>query len=280
MKSWSPFQKALAWILGIVLSFILLINVIQMTSPALGQSDPGYRFWTLLHASLIERPISSMAQLTQKVSTLWKVETENDLLRQKIEQLSLYQAKLEESYREIEALKQLNQLKTTYSQYTLINGSILRRSNDTFTHILTLDIGSKDGVAIDDAVISSKGLVGKVIEVTDSSSVVLLLTTENELNKVMVKIQVDAAKTSEAILEKYDPNVQSYVLTLIDTSSSITEGMRVVSSGLGGAFPSGLLVGEVSKVETLVDAIGLRIEVKPAADFLHLDYLSVVKRGE
>lgn len=280
MKPLSPLQKALTWILGLLLSLILVLNIIQSRAPSVSQNDRGYQFWTLVHLTLIERPIQSISSLTQSVSEFWKIQDENIKLRQQIEQLSLYQAKLEESYREIEALKALNELKTSYSQYTLINTSITRRSVDSFNHTLSIDVGSEDGVSLDDAVISSKGLVGKIIELNTSSSVVLLLTTENALNKVTVKIQIDPTKTAEAILDHYDPNAQRYVLKLIDTSSSITEGMRVISSGLGGAFPSGLIVGLVSKVEILSDAIGLRIEVSPAADFLNLDYLSVVKRSE
>lgn len=238
----------------------------------------GYSLFGLISDTLIEGPVRSLNDLSQRVASLWKVQEENKALRTQVELLSVYQAKLEESYRDIEALRQLNDLKTTYSQYQLINASIAHRSVDSFNHTLTIDVGSQEGVALDDAVISSMGLIGKIIQVEQDRSVVLLLTTEQSLNKVTVKIQVDADKTAEAILEHYDPNQKAYVLSLLDTSSTISEGMRVISSGLGGAFPSGLLVGTVTKVETLADAIGLRIEVNPSVDFYRLDYVAVVKK--
>ncbi|MDP3445540.1 MAG: rod shape-determining protein MreC, partial [Ignavibacteria bacterium] len=58
-----------------------------------------------------------------------------------------------------------------------------------------------------------------------------------------------------------------------------TEGMKVISSGSGGLFPNGLLVGTVNHVENLPNAIGLKILVAPAADFYNLNYVAVVKRG-
>lgn len=278
MKPSSPLQKTLVSILGLFLAIVVFLNVVQMTSPARGPKDTGYSLFSLISDTLIEGPIRSWDELNQRIASLWSVQSENKALRTQIELLSTYQAKLEESYRDIEALRKLNELKTSYSQYSLINASIASRSMDSFNHSLTLDVGSADGVALDDAVISSTGLIGKIIEVDVNRSVVLLLTTEQSLNKVTVKIQVDAEKTAEAILEQYDPNQKAYVLSLLDTSSTITEGMRVITSGLGGAFPSGLLVGTVTKVETLADAIGLRIEVNPSADFYHIDYVAVVKR--
>lgn len=276
----SPLQKIIAWVVGLLVSLILILNTLQLTTPSVTLNDPGYRFFSLINSALFQRPISSVTDYSERIAAFWRVQDENKAYRQELELISLYQAKLEESYREIEALKKLAELKSTYSQYDLISAKIALRSADSFNHSLSLDVGSKDGVSINDAVISSKGLIGKVVDVSESQATVLLLTTETSLNKVTVKIQIDPSKTAEAILENYDPNAQAYILKLLDTQSSIIVGMKVISSGLGGAFPSGLLVGEVSKVEALSNAIGLRIEVNPAVDFYNIDYVAVVKRYE
>ncbi len=280
MKQMNPLQKILAWMVGIVFSFILILNTLQVSSPSVSLNDPGYRFFGLVNSALIQAPLSSFNELSNNIASLWHVQEENAAYRKELELLSTYQAKLEESYREIERLKALAELKSTYSQYELISAKIASRSVDSFNHSLNINVGESDGVAINDAVISSKGLLGKVIDVSENEATVLLLTTETSLNKVSVKIQIDPSKTAEAILERYDPNTQSYILKLLDTQSSITEGMSVISSGIGGTFPSGILVGKVSKVEALTNAIGLRIEVDPSVDFYTIDYVAVVKRYE
>lgn len=276
----SPLQKVLAWIAGVIFSLILILNTLQISAPSISINDPGYRFFSLVNSALLQNPISSMNEFAQNLASLWHVQEENAAYRKELELISIYQAKLEESYREIESLKALLNLKSTYTQYDLVTAKISSRSVDSFNHTLSINVGKNEGVEINDAVISSKGLIGKIVDVSDSEATVLLLTTETSLNKVSVKIQIDETKTAEAILDHYDPNVQAYILKLLDTQSSITEGMSVISSGIGGAFPSGLLVGQVSKVEALNNAIGLRIEVNPSVDFYNIDYVAVVKRYE
>lgn len=279
MKKMSPIQKALAIIASILLVLILSLNVIVMTSPKLGREQTSYYFFAQVQYALIQRPANAVTGFFEDLTKLWSTMEENKILRSQIELISVYQAKLEEAYRDIDDLKKFNELLLSMSESETISATIIQRSMENFTNTLVINIGSADGVELGDAVISSKGLIGKVTSLSENKSVVLLLTTELEMNKITVKIQVDPSKTSEAILEKYDPNTQSYLLKLLDTNSSITEGMKVVSSGSGGLFPSGLLVGTVNHVETLPNAIGLKILVEPAADFYHLNYVAVVKRG-
>ena len=279
MKKMSPIQKALAIIVSILLVLILSLNVIVITSPKLGREQTSYHFFAQVQYALIQRPANAVTGFFEDLTKLWSTMEENKILRSQIELISVYQAKLEEAYRDIDDLKKFNELLLSMSESETISATIIQRSMENFTNTVVINIGSADGVEVGDAVISSKGLIGKVTSLSENTSVVLLLTTELEMNKITVKIQVDPSKTSEAILEKYDPNTQSYLLKLLDTNSSITEGMKVVSSGSGGLFPSGLLVGTVNHVETLPNAIGLKILVEPAADFYHLNYVAVVKRG-
>jgi rod shape-determining protein MreC len=279
MKKMSPIQKALAIIASILLVLILSLNVIVITSPKLGREQTSYHFFAQVQYALIQRPANAVTGFFEDLTKLWSTMEENKILRSQIELISVYQAKLEEAYRDIDDLKKFNELLLSMSESETISATIIQRSMENFTNTVVINIGSADGVELGDAVISSKGLIGKVTSLSENTSVVLLLTTELEMNKITVKIQVDPSKTSEAILEKYDPNTQSYLLKLLDTNSSITEGMKVVSSGSGGLFPSGLLVGTVNHVETLPNAIGLKILVEPAADFYHLNYVAVVKRG-
>lgn len=279
MKQMTPIQKALAIIASILLVLTISLNVIQMTAPKLGQDQKSYNFFAQLQYALISRPATAVTSFIYDLSSLWKVMDENKVLRSQVELIALYQAKLEEAYRDIDELKKFNELLLSMSESDTISATVIQRSLESFTHTIVLNIGTNDGVELGDAVISSKGLIGKVSSVSENTCVVLLLTTELDINKITVKIQVDEVKTSEAILENYDPNTQSYTLKLLDTNSSITEGMKVISSGSGGLFPSGLLVGTVNLVENLPNAIGLKILVSPAADFYHLNYVAVVKRG-
>ena len=278
MSQLTKLQRILIWIISVVLTCTMILNIVKFSTPLDTISAKGYDIFTMLRYSLIENPIRSTTDFFTDMSQLWQVRQENEKLREQLELLSSYQAKLQEAYRQIEELKELNKLSTTINAYDLINAMVIYRGSDSFNNSISLNIGKANGVVVDDAVVSSKGLIGKVIDVSDNSCVVRLLTTETANNKVTVKIQLSAASTAEAILENYDSNKNAYVVRLLNTGSTVTKGMTVISSGLGGVFPSGLLVGTVSEVQELTNAVGMTIYVDPAADFSQFEYVSVVKR--
>ena len=186
---------------------------------------------------------------------------------------------LSEAQRQIEQLQQLSDLKAVVSDYELIPATVLSRSQDSWNNLLTIDVGSQDGVESDYAVITPRGLIGKVQKAGEGTSTVKLLTAEDGLNKVSVKIEVSEDRTADAILQRYDSNEQAYVVELLNSGSTITENMRVVTSGMGGTFPSGLLVGTVSRVEERTNAVGVLIYVTPAAEYQDLNYVCVVRRS-
>lgn len=278
MRKWTRTQRILIATITVLLSLTVFLNILRIASPLDGINAAGYDVFTMLRYSLIERPVASIQEFVGDFTQLWKVKQENEKLRTQLELLAIYQAKLAEAYRQIEALKQIAGLELAMNDYELINGTVIYRPIEAFDNSLSINIGKNDGVKVDDAVISSKGLIGKVEEVFDDRSVVRLLTTESGNNKVTVKIQLSPSQTAEAILERYDVEHEAFEVRLVTTGYAITKGMSVVSSGLGGVFPSGLLVGYVKEVVELDNAVGMNIYVSPAADFKSFEYVAVVSR--
>jgi len=272
------FQKILLWLIGITVSLSLILNVVSVTTPFSEISRQGYNAFSMIKYSLIDYPVTTVTDFFTSFSRLWQVRQEKDLLRAPVDQIASLQAQLAESQRQIEELKQIAELKTIVSDYDLIPSTVLSRSQEAWNNLLTLDVGSADGVGVNYAVITPKGLIGKVTKVTEHTSTVKLITSEDGLNKVSVKIEIGEGKTVDAILEKYDSNEQGFVVKLLNSGATVTEQMRVVTSGMGGVFPSGLLVGNVSKVEELSNAVGMNIYVSPAADFQSFNYVCVVRR--
>ncbi len=271
-------QRILIVAIAVMVSLTVFLNILKFQSPLDHLNATGYDVFTLLRYTLIEKPITSIGDFTKDFATLWQTRQENEALRTKIELLAIYQAKLQEAYRQIEALKTLTGIKLAADGYTLVNATVIYRPYDAFNNSLSLNVGTKEGIAIDDAVISSKGLLGKVEAVFANRSVVRLLTTENANNKVTVKIQLGAAQVAEAIMERYDVNKEAFVVRLMTTGYAVTSGMTVITSGLGGVFPAGILVGYVKEVVELENAVGMTIYVVPSADFKAFDYVAVVKR--
>lgn len=273
------FQKILVWIIGILVSISLILNVVKITTPLNGISNVGYNVFSMFKYALIDAPLETITDFGTSFSSLWKVNKENDDLRKQIDNLASAQAKLNEMQRQINELQDLLKLNEITSNYNYISCTVLTRSQETYNNLLTINVGSDDGIVENQAVITSKGLIGRITNVERSSSIVKLLTTADGNNKVSVKIEVSDLETADAILEKYDLNEKAYLVTLLNANTSITEGMTVVTSGMGGVFPSGLLVGKVKKIEEIPNAVSMNIYVEPSADFDSINYVNVVTRS-
>lgn len=278
MRKFNKTQRILIAAISVMLTLTVFLNILKFNSPLADLDSKGYDVFTMLRYTLIEKPVTSIGNFAKDFATLWQAKQENDELRTQLELLAIYQAKLEEAYRQIEELKELTGIDLAMDGYELKNATVVYRPYDAFDTSISIDVGSDDGIAVNDAVISSKGLIGKVEEVFASRSVVRLLTTQNANNKVTVKIQLSPTQTAEAILERYDVENEAFEVRLMTTGYAVTQGMTVISSGLGGVFPSGLLVGYVKEVVELENAVGMTIYVKSAADFKSFDYVAVVKR--
>lgn len=124
---------------------------------------------------------------------------------------------------------------------------------------------------------TARGLIGKIILVTPFTSEVELLYTNNQNYRVSAIVQAEK-EDIHGLIEGYDEERNELLLKRIDSSLNIQVGEKVVSSGLGGIFPKGILIGEVTEVTT--DDFGLTkmAYVKPAADFSLLENVIVAKR--
>ena len=271
-------KTILTYILIILMSATLLFNFIKIANPLYTTQVQGYGFFTMIKDSLITKPIDSILNSFTTYSNLYNVYKENEVLRKQIDDISRLQNYNSSLLLEINELKELLNLNLILSDYTYVNSTIISRSNSLYNDYVTIDQGSNSNIQQNEAVISPDGLIGKVVEVYDDYSIVNLLTTREENNKVSVKIQINEEEYADAILEHYDSNKNQYVLTLLSANTSIVEDMVVTTSGMGGVFPSNIMIGTVSEVEEINSSIALKIYVEPSVNFANIKYVKVVNR--
>jgi len=276
---WSKFNRFLLKIGGVLLAGTLFLASFRLNPWVQQAADETYGFFSSVRFTLIDAPLKTMTSLVSDFAKLYQLREENRRLRIQIDLLAQFQARLEEAYRDIDDLKTLNDLKLAMTDHQVIAATVINRPYGTYTHTVTLDIGVADGVAIGDAVVNPGGLLGKVLSVQQNTCEVLLLTTEQAINKVSVKIQLNSTTTADALLEYYDANRGGYVLTLLNSTSSIRDNMTVITSGQGLTYPSGLLVGWIEGNEFETNSSGIQVLARPAADFTQLNYVLVIKRG-
>ncbi len=295
MSRFTRTQKILMCLIGFFLALGLLFQGMRQASI----SDIGYSALNYLKYGLIEYPLTSIKNFASDFANLWKVQEENDYLKEQLTMSENYQALYENALREKKELQELLEMNETLEDFNRISATVISRDVSYWNDQLTLNVGSNDGIKEDMIVVNSQGVVGKVYKVQNTTCIVKLLTCQDKSNKVAVRINFDTQETTEAktdtkenedtkkneenkvdsvegILEYYDTDEQAYVVSLLD-EQEIKEGMRVVTSGKGGVYPSGLFVGTVKKIESLENQLGQVIYVEPVSNFQYFDYVTVIE---
>lgn len=194
--------------------------------------------------------------------TLSAFEVQNQELREKM-------ARAEEIAQENERLTALLELKELYDLDT-VAARVIARSSNSWDQVITINKGSNDGVITGQSVMGPSGLVGQVISTTSASSNVRLLTDPQ--SGVAVLIQSNRA---EGIV--YGSLEGLLYLENLDADTVVQEGDNIVTSGLGGSYARGLLVGMVVKVDETKGSIGRKIVVSPNSKTGPLEEVLVVK---
>ena len=124
------------------------------------------------------------------------------------------------------------------------------------------------------AVVVSEGLIGKVVNITNTTSTVKLITSRDNKNKISIKI-----KSGETYIYKVlELENNNLVINGIEKDVNLKEGMPVITSGLSDIYPSGIIVGEIEKIENDNYGISKRVYVKSKVSFDNLRFVSVLER--
>ena len=180
-----------------------------------------------------------------------------DELRARNEELTSEVARLSEAEATATRLESLLELKSTYNLQSTA-ARIIGESSDAWQQTVTIDKGSVDGLAINMPVCNSAGIIGQIIEVSANTSTVRLATDENSGISAMVQ----ETRAQGMLQGQADGTLR---LDYISVDSDVREGDLVITSGIGGVYPKGLLLGTVSSVTSEANALYHTITVTPAS---------------
>ena len=198
-------------------------------------------------------------------------------LKNKEEKIDLYYSQIKELQKEVTELKSTLDLNATLSEYTYVNATVVNRNIGYWYNSLVIDKGSKNGIKKGDAVITNKGLIGRIQSVSNFSSTVKLLTSDQISNKISIKI--DSEKGYQyGLLIGYDSEYNVYRIEGITNSDSIVEGDIVTTTGLTDYFPSGIIIGKVSRVVKDEYDLNSIVEVIPIVNFEDISIVTVLNR--
>lgn len=229
----------------------------------------------------VERGFLLPIEYIQNQATEWK-EKRNlyekyQKLKEKEEGFSLLEARAKNLEQEVEQLSNLLELNTRLSETKAMNATVVNRNLDDWQSTITIDKGSRDGVEVGMAVLSTNGLVGKVTQVTYAHAVVTLLTHEKE--RLSVKITV-GDNFLYGILTAYNEKEGYFVMEGISENTEIPEDSLVMTTGFGADYPSGIAVGKVKgSVKDHFD-LARTLIIEPSTSFDTISYVTLLKRIE
>ena len=165
------------------------------------------------------------------------------------------------------------------SAYDPVTGRVIARSPTLWRSSVTIDVGSGDGVHVDDPVISGDGVVGRIAATVPGSSQVMLLT--DHASAITAKV-LPAGVQGVVKPEVGDP--EHLILDFIDSTKLVHGGQTVVTAGwcaqgLCSLFPPGLPLGEVTKASIVDQEAKEQADVRPFADIRNLDLVQVLTGG-
>jgi rod shape-determining protein MreC len=254
-----------------VLLFLLLLSgsFILMTY----QSKKGLLFTSPVISELLNSSHAFTKSVTDSItSPLKKIalrEKENILLRKRTDELLLERAKYQEAVLENKRLKDLLELREKQQQY-VATARVLSRGTDRWSHILVLDKGMKDGISKDMCAITPRGFAGKIVEVTESYSKLLLLTDINF--SAAVRLQ---ESRKEGIIS--GTGTRYLVLKYIPYEDKMKIGDIVITSGLDRLFPPGIPVGFISKLDEKGTGHFQYIEATPYVDDSKIEEVLIIQ---
>jgi rod shape-determining protein MreC len=165
------------------------------------------------------------------------------------------------------------------SAYEARTGRVIARSPTLWHSAITVDLGSNDGVAVDDPVISGDGLVGQVSAVQPGSAQVTLLTDHR--SAVSAKVVPGGV---QGVIRPDVGDPEDLVLDFIDSTKKVGAGQKVVTSGwraagLASLFPANLPVGEVTRASVEEQEASQQVHLRPFADLANLELIQVLTGG-
>ncbi|MCZ7591522.1 MAG: rod shape-determining protein MreC [Kiritimatiellae bacterium] len=197
------------------------------------------------------------------------------------QRMSTELARLQSEVRDLKSLERENERLrgvlgfSSRASRDLIPAEVIARSRDGWWQTLRLNKGSDDGVEADQAVISVEGLVGRVASVSQKTADVLLLS-DPTCNVAAQMLRSGAYGIVSGRGPQWDGSVICR-MEFINKNIPVRPGDEVITSGLGGIFPRGLLIGYVDRITTDRSGLYQYADIISKADLGTLQYVFAVR---
>ncbi|MGG0152068.1 rod shape-determining protein MreC [Bacillus mycoides] len=225
---------------------------------------------------VFQKPANYVAGFFENVEDVKRTYEENKKLKAKLDSTADLSAVVKNLDDENKKLRELTGKEKSRGDYTEVQASVVSRNPDKWYDLVGIDKGAQQGIKKDMAVVTPKGLVGRVKSVSQFTSSVELLSSMSRTNRVSAIVQ--GQENIFGLIEGYDKEKQLLLFTKISSDAEVKKDQLVVTSGLGDIFPKGLAIGKIVDVQPDPYGLTKTAYVKPSADLNDVEHIIVAKR--
>jgi rod shape-determining protein MreC len=208
-------------------------------------------------------PVTKMVGMVEDFQSYTRIYEQNQELRRELQQMKAWKEAALQLEQENAQLLNLNNVRLD-AQLSYVTGVVLADSGSPFRQSVLLNIGTRDGLVDGWAATDGLGLAGRIAGVGKRTSRVILLPDSNSRIPIMVQ-----PSGQNALL--VGDNSAAPPIEFLESPEKVRPGDRVGSSGDGGVFPAGLLVGHVAM------GSDRRLRVRLSADYERMEFLRVLR---
>ena len=268
------YKKKKNGVIGVVITIVILIIIVILSNinienfSHIGGALGSFVMPVQNGLVYIKNKIQGNSTFFSDITTL---KEENEKLKEKNSELEKSLRDKEIIKSENETLKEYVNLKDKYTEYSTVPAYIINKDTSNYSDILVINVGANDGIKVDMAVIANEGLVGHVISVTDSTAKVqTLLDTASAVSSVV------GSSRDNIIVRGTLDNKKMLKATYIPTSASLLEGDKIETSGLGGIYPKGIIIGTIKEINNTKNLTNRYAMVEPAVNFNKIETVLVI----
>lgn len=267
----------------LLISVLIFISLITFSLSSRGGNivQSGANDVTGVVGRLLSKPTNAIFGVVDSVNNVQSTYEENQRLKGQLDAIHEKEAAIAALKSENQQLKDELGLEELVTEYTVRRGNVISRNPDQWINQVIIDLGTMNGMERGMPVMNNNGLVGYISETNPTSSKVTLISNVDlSASKVSSEIILDEEEEAiQGIISEYKTDTNQLVMSQITSDVEIKPGTLVTTSGLGGAFPRGLVIGEVEAVRLDEQGLERLVFIKPLSDFNNIRIVSVIERS-
>jgi len=269
------YKKNTTGIIGIIITITVLILIVIFSNI----NDENLSYLESSTSKIIMPIQNGLTYLKNKIAGNDSFFTDINQLKQENEELRQKNSELEQSLRELEMIKAENAelreysaMMDKYSEYETIPANIINKDISNYSRVFIINVGANNGVKEDMAVIAESGLVGHITSVTQNTAKIQTIIDSASSVSSTISTSKDGI-----VCKGYLEGNNQLKATYIPTEANLLQDDKVVTSGMGGIYPKGILIGTIKEIKNMKNITDRYAIIETAVDFNKIQTVLVVK---